>query len=145
MSLQAFRRAMEDGDPDAIRATLAEDVVLHSPVTSRPFHGRDLVTALLAAARATLEGLAYESELDGDGLHALTFAGAVAGRPASGVDLVVLDDDGLVRDFTAMIRPLGAARAFNEGMGQRVGHLVAEASGTAGASGSAAGAEPKRG
>lgn len=139
MTLQAFRRAMEDGDPDAIRATLAEDVVLHSPVTSRPFRGRDLVTALLAAARATLEGLAYESELSGDGLHALTFAGTVAGRPASGVDLVMLDDDGLVQDFSAMIRPLGAARAFNEGMGQRVGHLVA------GASGSAAGDEPKRG
>lgn len=125
MGLDAFRRAMEDGDPQAILATLAEDVVLHSPVTSRPFHGRELVGALLAAARATLDGLRYEHELAGDGLHALTFTGTVEGRPASGVDLVVLDAEGLVADFTAIIRPLRAAEAFNAAMGERVGPLIA--------------------
>lgn len=138
MSLQAFRRAMEEGDPGAILATLADDVVLHSPVTARPFHGRDLVGALLAAARATLADLHYDHELAGDGLHALTFTGTVDGRPASGVDLVVLDDAGRVREFTAMIRPLRAASAFNAAMGERVAPLLAERGG------SASPPEPKR-
>lgn len=120
----AFVRAMQEHDPAAVEALLAADVVLHSPVSARPFRGRELVGPLLSAACEVLEDLTYTAELVGDGLHGLVFTATVDGRPASGVDLVVLDDAGAVAEFTATLRPLSAARAFSEAMGPHAERLL---------------------
>ena len=42
-----FRLAAERGDIDALVGTLAPDVVLHSPVTFRPYVGRETVGGVL--------------------------------------------------------------------------------------------------
>lgn len=124
MSHEAFRTAMERHDPALIRAMLADDVVVHSPVTARPFAGKDLVARLLQHARAGVDDFAYTDEVLGDGVAGLVFRGRVKGRPAEGLDLIRFDDEGQVRDLTVMIRPLFAAAAFNEWMAPFVGELA---------------------
>jgi limonene-1,2-epoxide hydrolase len=42
----AFRKAVEKGDLDGAIASLAPDVVLHSPVTFKPIQGKEAVAAL---------------------------------------------------------------------------------------------------
>ena len=43
MSHEAFRTAVEAGDLDGMVDALADDVVFHSPITFKPFEGRESV------------------------------------------------------------------------------------------------------
>jgi ketosteroid isomerase-like protein len=116
---QAFRAAAESGDLDAARDLLAPDIVFHSPVTFHPFIGRDTVAQLLTLVAGTFEDFRYTDELDADGAHALIFRASVAGKELEGIDLLRLDDDGLIADFTVMVRPLSGLIPFAQAMGEK--------------------------
>src|SRR5438309_7275320 len=101
-----FRSAVEGHDIEAARELLAEEIVFHSPVTFHPFIGRDTVARLLTEVAQVFEDFRYTDELDVDGAHALIFRANVAGREVEGIDLLRFDSDGLIGDFTVMVRPL---------------------------------------
>src|SRR5215207_5422839 len=102
-------------------ATLAPDVVFHSPVTFRPFEGREAVSVLFGALLEVFEDFAYTDVLSGPGTHALLFSARVGDREVQGVDLLHLGDDDLIARFTVMVRPLSAATALAEAVGERLG------------------------
>ncbi len=114
-----FRAAVERSDLEAVSALLAEDIVFHSPVTFHPFLGRDTVTQLLALVVQTFEDFRYTDELAAEGAHALIFRAAVAGREIEGIDLLRCDAQGLIADFTVMLRPLSALVPFAQAMGEK--------------------------
>ena len=115
-----FRQAVEQWDIDAIGELLAPDIVFHSPVTFHPFIGRETVTRLLGIVAETFEDFRYTDELHADGAHALIFRAAVGDRQIEGIDLLRFDDQGLIADFTVLLRPLSALVPFAEAMGEGV-------------------------
>jgi SnoaL-like protein len=114
-----FRAAIEGWDIDAVSELLAEDIVFHSPVTFHPFVGRETVTRLLGEVAQVFADFRYTDELPGDGAHALIFRATVAGKEIEGVDLLRFDAQGLIGDFTVMLRPLSALVPFAQAMGER--------------------------
>jgi hypothetical protein len=100
-------RAVLAGDLDAVVASFTPDAVLRSPITDRfVFEGRDQLRALYRAIIAITEDLEYTHEVhDGDTM-VLAFRCRIGGQPMQSVDLLRLDDDGRVREFTAFFRPL---------------------------------------
>ena len=118
----AFRRAAETKDLDLLRETLAEDVVLHSPILFNGFEGRDIAMFVLANVIEVFEDFRYLDEVHGDGTVVLRFAAKVEGKfEIEGIDYLTLDADGLVADLTVFLRPLKAVNAFNEQMSARLG------------------------
>ena len=115
----SFRAAVQRGDVEAAAQLLAPDVVFHSPVTFHPFVGRDTVSGLLALVAQTFEDFRYTDELDADGAHALIFRASVAGRELEGIDLLRLGADGLISDFSVMLRPLSGLLPFAEAMAEK--------------------------
>ena len=115
-----FRQAVEQRDIDAIGELLAPDIVFHSPVTFHPFIGRETVTQLLGIVAETFEDFRYTDELHADGAHALIFRAAVGDRQIEGIDLLRFDDQGLIADFTVLLRPLSALVPFAQVMGEGV-------------------------
>jgi SnoaL-like domain len=116
-----FRLAAEAKDLEAARATLREDVVLHSPILFRGFEGREIVLGVLTHVVATFEDFRYTDELaDGDTV-VLRFKARVGDRELEGIDFLELDEDGLVKELTVFMRPLSAITAFNERMAARLG------------------------
>lgn len=117
----AFRAGVEARDTDAMRAALAPGVVLHSPVTFRPFEGRDAVGHVLATVAGVFEDFRYTDELREGATTVLVFRATVNGREVDGIDLVREDTDGLIDDFTVLIRPLSGLTALAEEMARRLG------------------------
>ena len=117
---QSFRAAVENGDIEAASALFAEDIVFHSPATFHPFVGRDTVTRLLTIVADTFEEFRYTDELDADGSHALIFRAAIDGREIEGIDLLRVGADGLIEDFTVMLRPISGLLPFAQAMGEKV-------------------------
>jgi hypothetical protein len=121
---ERFRVAVERKDLAAAGELLAPEIVFHSPVTFHPFLGRETVAALLGEVARVFTNFRYTDELAMDGGHALIFRAGVAGtdREIEGIDLLRFEDgraDGLIADFTVMLRPLSALVPFAQAMGER--------------------------
>jgi hypothetical protein len=118
----AFRRAAEAKDLDLMRETLAEDVVLHSPILFKGFEGREMALIVLSNVIEVFEDFRYLDEVHGDGSVVLRFAAKVDDKfEIEGIDYLTLDADGRVIDLTVFLRPQKAVQAFNEQMVARLG------------------------
>jgi len=118
MSHEAFRNAVEAEDLDGMVTALADDVVFHSPITFKPFEGREAVGTLLGVVFRTFEDFRYTDELDGDEVKALVFKARVGDKQVEGLDLLRFDNAGRIADFTVMVRPLSGATALAEAVGK---------------------------
>ncbi|WP_305784099.1 nuclear transport factor 2 family protein [Symbioplanes lichenis] len=125
-----FRAAVEARDPDAIAATLAETVVFRSPVAFKPYPGKALTAAILRGVLRVFEDFHYVRELSGDRDHALVFAARIGDVAVEGCDFLHLDDDGLIDEFTVMVRPLSAAQALAAAMAAQFDRIQREAATT---------------
>jgi SnoaL-like domain len=116
--MHAFRAAVEAGDFDALPTLMAEDVVFRSPIAHKPYQGRDTVGVILRAVSRVLEDLTYVREIGGEGSpdQALVFIAKVGDLDINGCDFLHIGEDGLIDEFTVMLRPLKAVNAFAEKM-----------------------------
>ena len=130
MGHEAFRTAVEKHDLKAMVDALAPGVVFHSPITFKPFEGKEAVSTLLGVVASTFEDFRYMDELDGDGAKALVFEARVGDRLVQGLDLLRFDDQGLIVDFTVMVRPLSGAMALAEAVGKGLERAAAGAAAT---------------
>jgi hypothetical protein len=120
----AFKEAVEASDWEAAIDCLASDVSFNSPVAFKPFEGKDTVAEVLRAVSQTFEDFRYTDELaQGDGTHALIFRARVGDKELEGIDLLRMNDDGLIEDFTVMVRPASGLMALGEAMGPKVAAL----------------------
>lgn len=116
--MNPFRAAVEARDFEGAVALLADDVVFRSPVVFAPYHGREMVGAILHAVSRVFEDFRYEREIGAEDVrdHALVFKARVGEREVHGCDFLHTDDDGKIDDFTVMVRPLSAAHALRDAM-----------------------------
>src|SRR3981081_3923598 len=101
-----FREAAESKDIAAASELFSPDIVFHSPATFHPFVGRETVTRLLGIVAETFEDFRYHAELSAGAVHALIFTAAIGGREIEGIDILRTGEDGLIEDFTVMLRPI---------------------------------------
>jgi hypothetical protein len=111
-----FRAAMESKDMAAGAACLAPDVRFQSPVVFKPYEGRDTVVALLGVVAQTFEDFEYTGQVESGDEAVLRFSTRVGDRKIEGVDILHFDADGLIDDFTVMLRPLSGTMAMAEAM-----------------------------
>jgi hypothetical protein len=114
-----FRAAVEAGEIEAVAPLFAEDITFHSPVTFHPFVGRETVAALIGIVASLFEDFRYTDELGAGQTTALVFRARVGDRELEGIDLLREGADGLIDDFTVLLRPLSGLTVFAEAMGQR--------------------------
>jgi hypothetical protein len=117
--MHAFRAAVEAGDIEAAVGLLADDVVFHSPVAFKPYHGKVAVGAILRAVITVFEDFRYVREIGTpDGVdRALVFEARIGDKQLTGCDFIHLDESGRIDDFMVMVRPLRGVQALAEAMG----------------------------
>jgi hypothetical protein len=118
-----FRAAVEAGDIDAAVALLSERVVFHSPVAFKPYEGRATVAVILRAVIEVFEDFRYVREIGAPDAvdHALVFRAHIGEREVEGCDFLHRGVDGLIDEFTVMVRPLNGVTALAAAMKARLG------------------------
>ncbi|MEU7530722.1 nuclear transport factor 2 family protein [Saccharothrix sp. NPDC042600] len=116
--LQRYRTAVESGDLELAKTTLADDVVVRSPITSRygftgPQHIRELTSAL-----ASLDDFRLTGQVSDDRSALFSYSGRVRGVPIDHAIHVRLDDQPRIKEIVVFIRPLPAAITFMGAIGQ---------------------------
>jgi hypothetical protein len=98
---------MHRRDLPALVATFAPDIVLHSPILGgTPFVGPQAVGDLLGAVMTSFDDYTHTVE-SGDGSdQVLAYHARVRGHQIDVVDLLRIDETGLVKEITVHIRPM---------------------------------------
>ncbi|MFG3496749.1 nuclear transport factor 2 family protein [Streptomyces sp. NPDC047886] len=123
-----FRAAVDSRDLDALDPLFTDDVRLYSPVKFTPFEGKPAVLGLFGVLLRTFEDFRYIGRHEGasetsapgigDGIESpstvLVFRATVNGRQVHGIDMLHVDGDGRIKEFTVMVRPQSAVRALGE-------------------------------
>lgn len=119
-----FRAAVGSRDIGVLDELFTEDIRFYSPVKFTPFEGKPMVLGLFGVLLRTFEDFRYvgdfggtaETSADGAGAEAavLVFRATVNGKQIHGIDLLHFDDEGRIKEFTVMVRPLSAVRALGE-------------------------------
>lgn len=124
MRSDAFRSAVEREDPEALRATLADDVVFRSPVVFKAYEGKPLVATILTeGAMKVFKDFRYVEQLEDGDAAGLVFTARVGDRDLDGLDLLRFDADGKVRELMVMVRPMSGLNALAEAMGRQFERL----------------------
>ena len=111
-------RAGGTGDAAAAAACLTADVVLVSPLTDQfRFTGREQVRAVLEAVFEVVDDFAFESAVGEGASRSLRCRGRVGGQVLEEVQLLRLDDTGLIAEITLFCRPLPALTALMQALG----------------------------
>jgi hypothetical protein len=96
-------------------STLADDVVLRSPLTNRfTFDGKDDVRRLFETAYEKFDGLDYHTVI---GDRVLVGGATAGGQPFEETLLLTLDDAGKIAEITLFIRPLTGLTAVMAALG----------------------------
>jgi hypothetical protein len=116
--MHPFRSALETGEVDSVLELVSPDVVFNSPVVFRPYRGREALDVILCAVTRVVQDFRFEREIGAKGAsdQALMFRARVGDRELHGCDFLHIGADGLIDEFTVMLRPLSAALAFAEAM-----------------------------
>jgi len=121
--MQQFRQAIEKRDLNALMSLFTDDVVFRSPVTYRPFEGREQVETVLTGVMHVLEDFRYTRAI-GDpeaADSALVFEARVGDREVEGCDFIHVNEDGLIDELFVMFRPLSGVMAMAEAMKRQLG------------------------
>jgi hypothetical protein len=110
-SANPLRAAMDARDPEMVATALADDAVLHSPILSVPFRGREEISDVFAVVYEVLGEVEYLIDVPGDP-HLFVWRSDVDGEPLEGVDMFRVDDRGKITEVTVIMRPLRGVAAF---------------------------------
>ena len=115
----AWHQYMESGgDAELLSVQLADDAVFHSPVVHSPQAGKAKVMMYLLSAAKVLgnDSFRYVREIIEGNDALLEFTSEIDGIHINGIDLITFDDDGQIKDFKVMVRPLKAVNKLWEMM-----------------------------
>lgn len=117
--IAAWHGYMESGGDAALLGPLiADDAVFHSPVVHTPQEGKAKVMLYLLSAAKVLgnDSFRYVRQIAEGNEALLEFTATIDGIQVNGIDLITFDDEGLIRDFKVMVRPLKAVNKLWEMM-----------------------------
>jgi hypothetical protein len=118
-----FRDALLARDFDAMRDAMNPDVVLNSPILSTPFVGRDAVLELFTVIVDTLEDITYTTDIAEGDVRFMSWHTHIGKVEMQGADILRLDDEGRIKEFTVFFRPLAGitvlASALGKGLARR--------------------------
>ena len=108
-ALTRWHQIVEAQDASMLDGLLADDCVFRSPAVHTPQEGKALTTAYLSAAMTVLgPTLRYQHQWWDDGSAVLEFTAELDGLQVHGIDMLRWGSDGLVTEFTVMVRPFKA-------------------------------------
>ncbi|SLN60750.1 SnoaL-like domain protein [Falsiruegeria litorea R37] len=119
-TITKMQEVVAKGDESLIHELLAEDVQFMPPTYYKTWTGREPVAAVLGHVGQVFSDFRYRRVMGKDNDWALEFQCKVGELDAVGVDLITLNEDGLIQSFEVVMRPYKTIGALRDAMNARV-------------------------
>jgi hypothetical protein len=117
--MHPLRKLRESGHatPAQVSALLADNVVFNSPILVRPIEGREVVAAIFAQSSSTRGSGTYTAEFKLDERTTfLRWVGTMDGHKIESLEVIVDNEQGLIKERTVSLRPYPAVKLFRDSM-----------------------------
>jgi hypothetical protein len=115
-----MQQVVASGDEPKIAGLLAEDVQFLPPTYYKTWTGRAPVAAVLGHVGRVFSDFEYRRVMGAGIDWALEFQCKIGDLDAVGVDLITLNDAGLIANFEVVMRPHKSIGALRDAMNARV-------------------------
>ncbi len=112
--LEEWHRVVREKDVAAVRGLLAPDASIGAPPYWQRLEGPDLVAHLLGVIVRTIQDFTYQRQWRNGGELALEFTGRVGDLDLQGIDLISVNDAGLLAKIDVPMRPMNAVQALQK-------------------------------
>ena len=119
-TIAKMKEIVAKGDEEAIVTILSDDVEFRPPTYWATWTGKEPVAAVLGHVGNVFTDFKYRRVMGEGKDWALEFQCKVGDFDAVGVDLITLDDEGLICQFEVAMRPHKSVGALREAMNARV-------------------------
>lgn len=119
-TIKRMTEIVASGQDELIGSILAEDVKFLPPTYWKTWTGRAPVAAVLGHVGQVFSDFRYRRIMGAGNDWALEFQCKIGERDAVGVDLITLDDEGLIALFEVVMRPHSSIGALRDAMNARV-------------------------
>ena len=119
-TIERMQQIVASGDEGAIETILAENVRFMPPTYWKTWTGRAPVAAVLGHVGQVFSDFRYRRVMGEGKDWALEFQCKICDLDAVGVDLITLDDDGMIDQFEVVMRPHKSIGALRVAMNARV-------------------------
>ena len=119
-TITLLQEVVASGDDTKIAGLLAEDVRFLPPTYFATWTGREPVAAVLGHVGKVFSDFRYRRVMGEGRDWALEFQCRIGDLDAVGVDLITLDDEGLISVFEVVMRPHKSIGALRDAMNARV-------------------------
>lgn len=119
-NLETWHQIILDRNKKKLSSILADDVVFHSPVVHTPQEGKQITFMYLSAAFDVLcnDSFKYVREVENSTESILEFETTFDGVLVNGIDMISWNQEGKIKNFKVMIRPLKAINLIHKKMGE---------------------------
>ncbi|WP_420317381.1 nuclear transport factor 2 family protein [Ekhidna sp.] len=116
--LSNWHEVVKNQDAKLLKSMLDKGAIFHSPILFKPQTGRKKVMVYLLAAAKMFEGsnFHYVKEVINEREAVLEFNAEIDGIHIDGVDIITINEEGLITEFKVMVRPLKAIEKVGEKM-----------------------------
>ena len=119
-TITTMQDVVAKGDASKIAPLLAEQVKFLPPTYFATWTGRDAVAAVLGHVGQVFSDFEYRRVMGSGKDWALEFQCKIDDLDAVGVDLITLDNEGLIKTFEVVMRPHKSIGSLREAMNARV-------------------------
>ncbi len=120
MNMQEFADALASKDLDRYSVWFADDMRLYTPIHEEPIVGKQAACQILPVVFSIFENFHYPDIIVGQQTHALFFRAEIDAIALEGIDYVRTNQNGLVTEFSVMMRPLKAITALTKAIGAKM-------------------------
>ena len=116
-----YSQALSAFDPEAIVASLSDEITMLVAVHDQPLQGKDTAAFLFGVLTEELTPFRLVGEIVEGDQSVVLFQTTLRGQRADGLNVVTLQPEGLVSELTVFFRPLATLQLVAEVIG---GHMA---------------------
>ena len=115
-TIESFFIAIKSNNIDDLKTILDQNVVFKPPTYWKEWQGRDVVARILTHVGSVFKNLEYKRVLCNSSDYFLEFSCNIGELDATGVDMITLNEQGLIENFEVVMRPYKSVGELRKSM-----------------------------
>ena len=104
-TIERFFTAIKSNNVNELKSILDQNVVFKPPTYWKQWQGKEVVARILTHVGSVFKNLKYKRVLSNSSDYFLEFSCNIGQMDATGVDMITLNDRGLIESFEVVMRP----------------------------------------
>ena len=115
-TIERFFTAIKSNNVNELKSILDQNVVFKPPTYWKQWQGKEVVARILTHVGSVFKNLKYKRVLSNSSDYFLEFSCNIGQMDATGVDMITLNDRGLIESFEVVMRPYKSVGELRKSM-----------------------------